>query len=157
MLDSTNVNNSSEIQVDASFDLNKHKHRSPHSTRRSCLSTQTTVPTDPPPSYHSVVGAGWPKPCRSAAQHRRCRGIPHETAARPPRSPVSIFGTAPAWIAFGTFGNFRPPRASRDPASSSIHLISDERELMGQIKFGFQVSTATGLPINSELCHIVSS
>ena len=41
--------------------------------------------------------------------------------------------------------SFRPPRASRDPASSNIHMISDERELIRQIKFGFQVSSAIGL------------
>ena len=130
-----------KIRVDASFDLNKHKHRSSHSSA-SILPFHLDNRFDPPPpSYHSAVGAGWPKSLSPSA-HRRRRGIPHETAGQPPRSPVSIFGTAPAWIAFG---NFRPPRASRDPASSSIHLISDERELIGQIKFGFQVSTATGM------------
>ena len=70
-----------------------------------------------------------------AAQPLRAPTLPRhsqETTGPLPWSPVSILGAARARIAFG---NFRPPRASRDPTSSGAYSISHERELIGQIKF----------------------
>ena len=109
-------------------------------TRRvdlACPPRQTFRPTHLPLTIapSALGGPSHAAQPLSPSAHRRCRGIPHETAGRPPRSPVSIFGTAPAWIAFGAFGNFRPPRASRDPTSSGVRSIPNERELIGQIKF----------------------
>ena len=74
-----------------------------------------------PPSYSNAVGSGWPKSCRRSPLSFHATTLPTR------RPPSDLFQPRACHLNFGTaragtaFGNFHPPRTSRDQTPNPVH------------------------------------